>query len=105
MIVTTGSNQEGDRFTEGFAGFDYLRNQGVPEAALLVVVDGSDTWEQFTATAAVLRARDMSSVLVVSDSYHSYRAERIADDVGLEAYVSPTDLDPRHKLVTFGLFF
>ncbi len=91
VIVTTGSNQEGDRFTEGFAGYEYLRNRGVPDDRLLVVVDGSDTWEQFTATAAVLRERDRSSVLIVSDPYHSYRAERIADDVGLEAYASPTD--------------
>jgi len=26
VIVTTGSNQPGDRFTQGFAGYDYLRS-------------------------------------------------------------------------------
>lgn len=91
VIVTTGSSQVGDRFTEGFAGYDYLRGLGVPDEDILVVVDGSNTWEQMTATAAVLGVRDMDSVLLVSDGYHTYRAELMADDVGLEAYSSPTD--------------
>ncbi|MDH3755748.1 MAG: YdcF family protein [Acidimicrobiia bacterium] len=93
VIVTTGSNQLGDRFTEGFAGYDFLRDLGVPDESLLVVVDGSNTWEQLTATVAVLDARAMNSVLLVSDPYHSYRAELMADAVGLEAYSSPADVD------------
>jgi uncharacterized SAM-binding protein YcdF (DUF218 family) len=93
VIVTTGSNQIGDRFTEGFAGYEYLRNLGVPEDQLLVVVDGNDTYEQLSATAVVLRDRGLSRVLLVSDPYHSYRAKAIAEEVGLVAYVSPTDID------------
>lgn len=91
VIVTTGSNQPGDRFTEGFAGYEFLRLLGVPEAAILVVVDGSNTWEQLTATDAVLAERGLNRVLLVSDPYHSYRAEQMADSVGLEAYSAPTD--------------
>ena len=39
-IVLTGGRQEGDRFTEATSGYNYLRNQGVPDAALLKEVDG-----------------------------------------------------------------
>lgn len=92
-IVTTGSNQPGDRVTEGFAGYDFLRRQGVPDEAILVVVDGSDTWEQLTATAAVLDDRGLSSVVLVSDRYHNHRLLAMAEEVGLAAWVSPTDLD------------
>jgi len=91
VIVTTGSKQAGDRVTEGYAGFHYLRRRGVPEERLLVVVHGADTWEELTATAHVLSQRQMSRVLLVSDPYHSYRAKRSAAEAGLEAYVSPTD--------------
>lgn len=90
VIVTTGSKAEGDRFTEGFAGYDFLRSLGVPDAALLVVVDGRNTWEQLSATDAVLAERGLDSVLLVSDSYHSYRATLIAESVGLDAYSSPS---------------
>lgn len=91
LIATTGSNQPGDRVTEGFAGFEYLRFEGVPETALLVITDGASTWEQLLATARQLRQRDLDSVVLVSDPYHALRLTQIADEVGLDASVSSTD--------------
>lgn len=92
VIVTTGSNQPGDRFTEGFAGFEYLRFEGVPEEELLVVTDGGSTYEQLAATARVLRDLDVGDrVVLVSDPYHALRLRQIADQVGLDATVSSTD--------------
>ncbi len=94
VIVTTGSSQAGDRFTQGFAGFAYLRDQGVPEADLRIVVDGTNTFEELSATANVLRAEGLGDrVLLVSDPYHALRAREIAEEVGLQASFSPTDLD------------
>lgn len=100
-IIPTGSNQPGDNCTEGFTGFAYLREQGIPEENIEVVVDGSNTYEQMTATANVLGVvdddededADPVKVLLVSDPYHNLRVRLIAEDVGFEAYVSPTDLD------------
>ncbi len=94
VIVTTGSNQEGDRFTQGFTGFTYLRDQGVPEGDLRIVVDGTNTFEELSATANVLRDEDLgTAVLLVSDPYHALRALEVAREVGLDAWFSPTDLD------------
>ena len=42
-VVTTGASQPVDTFTEGFAAFRYLRNAGVAEDEIVVVVDGGDT--------------------------------------------------------------
>lgn len=91
LVVTTGSNQPGDRVTEGFAGFEYLRFKGVPEEALLIITDGSSTWEQLAATARQLRQLDVASVVLVSDPYHALRLTQIADEIGLEASVSSTE--------------
>lgn len=91
VIVTTGANQPGDRFTQGFAGYTYLRDAGVADEDILVVVDGTSTWEELTATANVLAERGMDRVLLVSDPYHSYRARAMAGDAGLDAWVSPAD--------------
>ena len=91
FVVPTGGSQAGDRFTQGFAGYDYLRSNGVPDEDILVVVDGTNTWEELAATALQLSNRGMSEVLLVSDPYHSLRAREIAEDVGLDAHVSPTD--------------
>ena len=91
IVVTTGSNLPGDRFTEGFAGYRYLRDAGIPDEALLVITDGASSWEQLAATARQLRLLDLDSVILVSDPYHALRLTQIADEVGLDATVSSTD--------------
>ena len=89
-IVLTGGRQEGDRFTEATTGYNYLRAAGVPDEALLKEVDGTSTWESLAASARFLIARDLTRVLLVTDGYHAKRVEAIADDLGLEASVSPS---------------
>ena len=90
-IVVTGGAAVGDRFTEAYSGMRYLRKRGVPERDLVVVDDGSSTWESLAASTRVLRRRGIREVLLVSDPYHSFRLEGIASEVGLRGYASPTD--------------
>lgn len=101
-IVTTGSNQPGDRFTEGFVGFQYLREQGVPERDLIVVTTGESTWEELSATAVELRRAGLSGrprVILVSDGYHALRLRLTAREAGLTSGVAITDREPaRHEL-------
>ena len=91
LVVTTGANQEGDRFTEGYTGLTYLLERGVPAEAVLTVTDGRDTYESLRATARVLAARGLDEVLLVSDPFHSLRLAHTAAEVGLHAGVTPTD--------------
>lgn len=91
LIVVTGASQEGDRFTQAQAGYLYLRDQGVPDEALLLEVDGTSTYTELAATARILRSRGLDRVLMVSEGYHSKRLLAIAAEVGLDGAVSPTD--------------
>ncbi len=91
FIVTTGANQEGDRFTQGYAGFDYLRAAGVPEAAIVVITDGATSFEELQATANQADRFGIRTVVLVSDPYHAKRIELVAEEVGLSAVVSPTE--------------
>ncbi|MEQ1788240.1 MAG: YdcF family protein [Acidimicrobiales bacterium] len=91
QIVLTGGRQEGDRFTEATAGYNYLRDKGVPDDALLKEVEGTSTWESLRASARFLLARGVTTVVLVTDDYHAFRVEAIAEDIGLDATVSPTD--------------
>lgn len=94
LVVTTGSKQEGDTFTEAFAGLTYLLDRGVPESSILVVVDGSNTFQSLSAAANALAVAGAGErVLLVSDPYHALRAKEIAREVGLDPTFSPTDLD------------
>jgi uncharacterized SAM-binding protein YcdF (DUF218 family) len=90
-IVLTGGRQEGDRFTEATTGYNYLRDRGVPDENLLKEVDGHSTWESLAASARFLIERDLTTVVLVTDGYHAYRVEAIAEDLGLDASVSPSE--------------
>lgn len=90
VIVVTGGRQEGDRFTEATAGYNYLRDRGVPDAALLKEVGGTNTYESLSAAARFLRERSLTRVVLVTDGYHAFRVGEIANSLGLSASVSPT---------------
>ncbi len=94
QIVLTGSKQPEDRFTEAFAGYRYLTEQGVPDEALTIVDDGSSTYESLAAASRVLLPQGDERVLLVSDSYHNRRLKGIASEVGLDAFVAPTEGSP-----------
>lgn len=92
-IVATGGRRAGDRCTEARAGADYLRRHGVPDDDLLTEVQGSNSWESLAASARFLRERDLTDVVLVTDGYHALRVGAIADELGLDASVSPSDTD------------
>ena len=91
VVVVTGGRIEGDRFTEATAGYNYLRERGVPDEAIRKEVQGSSTYESLAATARFLREEGISEVLLVSSPAHALRIEGIAEAVGLDATVSPAD--------------
>jgi uncharacterized SAM-binding protein YcdF (DUF218 family) len=91
-IVVTGGKQAGDTVTQGFSGYEYLRDHGVPEDAIKVEVQGTNSFEELSASAFILSQADAGNdVVIVTDPYHALRVEEIADEVGLSAQVSPTD--------------
>ena len=93
-IVTTGSKQKGDRYTEAYTGLTYLLERGIPESKIIVIVDGSNTYQSLSATSTAIQGIGLGNeVLLVSDPYHALRAKEIAREVGLDPLFSPTELD------------
>jgi uncharacterized SAM-binding protein YcdF (DUF218 family) len=90
MLVVTGGRQAGDKFTEATAGYNYLRGRGVPDEAILKEVSGANSFESLAATSRFLKGAGVHKVVLVSDGYHALRLEAIADELGLDASVSPS---------------
>jgi uncharacterized SAM-binding protein YcdF (DUF218 family) len=94
VIVTVGGKADGDQFSEAEAGQAYLSEQGVPDDALLAVPEGVDTLESMRAVATAFGEHGWTSAVIVTDPWHAMRAERMAEDAGMEAESSPTRQGP-----------
>ena len=94
VMVVTGGNQPGDRFTEAEASANYLIDRGVPADAILQEAAGHSSYASLEGVADLLHERGLFRVLVVSDPFHSLRSRLIAQELGLVAYVSPTRTSP-----------
>jgi uncharacterized SAM-binding protein YcdF (DUF218 family) len=94
VVVTVGGKAAGDEFTEAEAGRDYLAQAGVPTDGLLAVPEGGDTLESMRAVSTAFTERGWSSAVLVTDPWHAMRAERMAEDAGIDATSSPTRQGP-----------
>ena len=91
VVIVAGGKQPGDKETQGLVSFEYLRSKGIPESAIKIEVDGTNSNEELSSTAVIMRQAGLPhDVVIVTDPYHAYRSADIADEVGLSAHVSPT---------------
>jgi uncharacterized SAM-binding protein YcdF (DUF218 family) len=93
-LITTGGKLPGDNYTEAQTGYNYATKRGVPASAILMEQTGSTTLESVQNVRAIFDARGLRTALFVSDRSHMLRVLRVAEDVGIEAWASPTDTSP-----------
>lgn len=117
VLLTTGGKRPGDRVTEAETAREYAIERGVPATAIAMEPEGRTTLESLRGAAAILRGRGISDAILVSDPTHMLRVRRIATDVGIRGWPSPTrtspvDHDPAarfdatvHELGALALYF
>ena len=88
--MVTGGKQQSDRFTEADVSAGYLIERGVAAQTILQEPSGRSSWESLKGVAALLGDRGFARVLLVSDPSHSMRIKGIAEELGLDAFTSPT---------------
>ena len=94
VIIVTGGNQPGDRFTEAEASYMWLVDRGVPSDAIRLENVSSSTEENIAGVAEIMEAEGLNSALIVSDGFHLFRAKYIADWYGIEGYGLPAENSP-----------
>jgi uncharacterized SAM-binding protein YcdF (DUF218 family) len=93
-FVVTGGKLPGDRTTEAAVARAYAVDHGVPASAIFGEDRAHNTLDSLKSVAAELRDRGLGSAVFVSDPTHMLRVLRIADDLGIDAYGSPTPTSP-----------
>lgn len=91
VVIVAGGKQAGDKETQGLVSFEYLRARGIPETAIKIEVDGTNSFEELSSSAYIMqRAGLADTAVIVTDPYHAYRSVAIANEVGIVAQASPT---------------
>ena len=89
-----GAGAPGDRTTEAAAGKFWLSRHGVPEAKIISLPVGRDTFTQTKAYIAEMKKRNVYNVIIATDAYHCGRSMRMANDLGAIATCSPAKTGP-----------
>ena len=95
LVIVVGRNPDSNSYTEADAGVRYLEDLGsVPPEALLAVGRGDNTYASLREVEALAEREGLRTVLLVSDRFHMFRSLTMAQDLGLQAYGSPTTTSP-----------
>jgi uncharacterized SAM-binding protein YcdF (DUF218 family) len=94
ILIVTGGKQPGDRTTEAATARAYARAHGVPADQILMEDHGRSTLQSLQAVAALMRKNDLHSAIFVSDRTHMLRVVRMATDLEIQAWSSPTTTSP-----------
>ena len=93
-IYTIGGGAPGDRTTEAAASRTWLINNGVSKKNILAIAKGRDTLSSTKAYVEQMRKAKFSSVVIVTDPYHCYRAIKMAKDRGIKSTCSAVESGP-----------
>lgn len=89
-IIFTGGVGRRDTLSEAEVSRDYATNRGVPSEAILLDTTSTNTRENLANAQTVANTHQLETFLIVSTPFHMKRAISLANDIGLEAYSSPT---------------
>jgi uncharacterized SAM-binding protein YcdF (DUF218 family) len=93
LIAVSGGRFAGDRFSEAEVSASYLEAHHIPASAI-VQGGGADTYQNVSSVAPQLKARGVTSVLVVTDPFHEARSMAIASTFGFTPRPDPTATSP-----------
>jgi len=94
MVVVTGGTARGDAVSEAEAGRRFLRAAGVPDSAIVVLPEGTNTDETLDALADWVARTGGGEVLLVSDGFHMARLRVEARRHGIVARTTPAPTSP-----------
>lgn len=78
FIVTGGLDRPGMRFTEAQGMSRYLMEHGVPEGAIVLENEATDTWENLLFSQQIMEKQGWTSAVIITHTYHGMRSQEIA---------------------------
>lgn len=96
-IFLTGGISKGEEISEARSGKNYLQEKGVREDKIFMEEKGTTSKESLDEVVHIMRKQNINSIILVSDGFHMMRLKKMANDLGIKAYVSPVRNGPINK--------
>jgi vancomycin permeability regulator SanA len=96
-LVVTGGKLPGDRTTEGATARRWAIQHGVPASHILGEYEGRSTLESLEGVQVIFRDHGFQTGVFVSDRTHMLRVLRMATDLGITGFGSPTTTSPTDR--------
>lgn len=92
-IICTGGIAPRQTRSEASACREILLRNNVPASAIFMEEQSRSTEENAIYSEPILSANNLETVILVSDSYHLFRANYIFETVGIDVSLSPVSSD------------
>ena len=99
-IIVTGGTAAGNAHSDAYEAAAYLIGLGIPEEAILKEELSTVTEKNLAFSKTIMEREGLKDALIVSDPLHMCRAMSMADDLGMQAYASPTKTSAYQSLRT-----
>ena len=93
VLVSGGSDPERDAYSEARASAIFLVDLGVPAQTIVLEEASRNTRQNAAFSAALLKARGIKHILLVTSALHMPRAMALFAAQGLQATPAPTDFE------------
>ncbi len=93
VLVSAGSDPERHAYSEARASAIFLADLGVPAQAILLEENSLNTRQNAAYSTALLKARGINHILLVTSALHMPRAMALFAAQGLQVTPAPTDFE------------
>ncbi len=94
VIICSGGKPGNRTRSEADACAELLRGDDIPDAAIMLEDQSRSTEENVLETNLILQANGWSTAIIVSDSFHLFRAYRLFRNANMLIYPSPATSYP-----------
>ena len=98
LLLSGGSDPQRQAFSEARAMAIFLADLGVPAQAMLLEENSRNTRQNAAFSAALLKARGVDRILLVTSALHMPRAMALFRAQGLQVIPAPTDFEANQAL-------
>ena len=92
LLLSGGTSRTGDS-SEAKAMRSFLKDLNVPDSAIWLEEESTDTATNARLTAQLLRSQDLKSILLVTSALHMPRARDAFEREGIQVFPAPTDFE------------